>query len=181
MSILSQPISLIPTSPVRTVDTIKVNVIVNENTNDTLTVTRQPVQQGASVTDHAYKEPTGFSHTILFTANLGTSLSQIYTKLQTLQNSRVPFTIVTPKRTYTNMLMTTLAMTTDKQTENCLSITCSYTQIIIVNVTTVQVQRKQLKNAGSNGATQNVGRKQSSLSSFSQAIGQVPTFLKAIP
>jgi hypothetical protein len=152
------------------VGTIKVNVVVSENTNDTLTITRQPVQQGASITDHAYKEPTTFSHTILFAANLGTSLAQIYTQLLTLQASRVPFNIVTPKRTYNNMLMGTLAMTTDQKTENILSITCAYQEIILVSVGTVQVPRQKLRNAGNNGATQNAGKK-SALASFAQALG----------
>lgn len=159
MSILSQPISLIPTRPVRTIDTIKVNVVVSENTNDTLTVTRQPVQQGASITDHAYKEPTTFSHTILFASNIGTSLAQIYQQLLTLQASRVPFTIVTPKRTYTTMLMTTIAMTTDQKTENILSISCSYQQIIIVSVTAGTVPRLKQKSAAKTGATEPAGKK----------------------
>lgn len=159
MSILSQPISLIPTRPVRTIDTIKVNVVLSENTNDTLTVTRQPVQQGASITDHAYKEPTTFAHTILFASNIGTSLAQIYQQLLTLQASRVPFTIVTPKRTYKNMLMTTIAQTTDQKTENLLSISCSYQEIIIVSVTAGTTPRLKQKKAASTGATEPAGKK----------------------
>ena len=57
------------------------------------------------------------------------------------------------------MLMGTLAQTTDQKTENILSITCAYQEVILVAVGTVQVPRRQLKNAANNGATQNAGKK----------------------
>lgn len=159
MSFLSQPLSLIPTGTQRTIGTINVNVIINENTTDTLAVTKQPVQQGASITDHAYMEPTVFSHTIYFAANLTISLSKLYQQLQTLQQSRVPFNIVTPKRVYTSMLMTTLTCSTDQKTENVLSITASYQQIILVPIGTLQVLRANQKNPGKTGQTVNTGKK----------------------
>jgi hypothetical protein len=167
MSFLSEPITIQSLfGKNRMIGPITVQVVTTENTNDTLTVTRQPVQQGASIADHAYKEPTAFSTAILFKDNLTTSLSKIYQNLLDLQNSRVPFDIITPKRIYHNMLMTVLAQTTDKTTENCLSINASFQEVIIVKVTTVQVNRSNLKNPGSNGATQNAGRKQSALSTL---------------
>lgn len=170
MSFLSTPISLIPIQPQRSVGGINLNVIVSETTTDSLTVTKQPVQQGASITDHAYQEPTVFSNTVYFNDNLGQSLNTIYQNLLTLQSSRVPFDIVTPKRVYNNMLMTTLTNVTDKRSENCLSINMSFIQIIIVSVSTVSVPRKNQKNPGSTGATQNAGKK-SALLSLTQGIG----------
>ncbi len=142
---------------------IKVNVIINETTTDTLTVTKQPVQQGASITDHSFLEPVTFQHTIYFAAPQitgGDSLAAVYQKLLTLQSARVPFTIVTPKRTYTNMLMTSLSQTTDARSENNLAINASYQQIILVPVlaTTVPARTFQ-KNPGSTGATVDTGNK----------------------
>lgn len=166
MSFLSQPLQNIFIKPVRKIGTIGVQVVVNEATTDTLTITRQPVQQGASITDHAYMEPTAFTHTIYFAAaglegllGGGTSLDQIYKQLLDLQSSAIPFDIITPKRIYHNMLMASLGMTTDKQTENCLAIHASYQQIIIVPILATTVPRRNQKNAGSNGATQNGGAK----------------------
>ena len=49
----------------RSIGTIAVDVILNEETNDTLTITKQPVQTGASMTDHSYLEPTILSMQIL--------------------------------------------------------------------------------------------------------------------
>lgn len=176
MSFISQPVTLQSLfGPKRKIGPIDVQVIVNEHTTDTLTITKQPVQQGASIIDHAFKEPTGFSATLLFQdqgslSNFFGGLSKIYQDLLDLQNSRIPFDIITPKRIYKNMLLATLSQTTDKTTENSLSIAATFQQIIIVNVTLVQVDRSLLKNAGSNGATQAAGPKQSFLYTGSQGI-----------
>lgn len=162
MSFLSQPLQSIFIRPQRKIGEISVQVVVNEATTDTLTITKQPVQQGASITDHAYLEPTTFSHTIYFAApgfTSGASLAQIYKKLLDLQASAVPFDIVTPKRIYHDMLIASLSMVTDKLTENCLSIHAVYQQVILVPVLATTVPRARQRNPGSNGATQNGGNK----------------------
>lgn len=168
MSFLSVPISIFPTKQ-RQLGQIKVDVIISESTNDTLTVTKQPVQQGASITDHAYKEPTVINMTMNFRDNIGVSLSKVYQNLLDLQSSRVPFTVVTPKRIYNSMLMTSLGQTTERNTENCLAIVISCQEVILVPVTTTTVPRSRQKNPGKTGATQNAGKK-SALSTITQGI-----------
>jgi hypothetical protein len=179
MSFLSQPISLIPVKPLRKIGEITVNVILNESTNDTLTITKQPVQQGASITDHAYKEPTVLSMSAYFQDNsfsVGAifggagGLAKIYQDLLDLQESRVPFDVITPKRIYRQMLMATLGCTTDKNTENILAITMSFQEIIIVSVSTTTVPRIKQKRPGTTGATENAGKK-SALLSIKEGIG----------
>ena len=166
MSFLSLPLIDIFLKPTRKIATIAIQVVVDESTTDTLTITKQPVQQGASITDHAYLEPTIFSHTIYFTSGAsilgfgsGTGLDQIYKQLLELQASAIPFDIVTPKRIYHNMLMASLSQTTDKLTENCLAIHASYQQINIVPILATTVPRINQKNPGSTAATQNGGSK----------------------
>ncbi len=166
MSFLSQPLQDIFLKPSRKLATIALQVVVSEQTTDTLTITRQPVQQGASIADHAYMEPTAFSHSIYFTSggttlgfSAGKSLDQIYKDLLELQSSAIPFDIVTPKRIYHDMLMASLTQTTDKLTENCLAIHASYQQVIIVPILATTVPRINQRNPGSNGATQNGGAK----------------------
>lgn len=178
MSFLSQPLQDILLKPTRKLGNIAVQVVVNEQTTDSLTITRQPVQQGASITDHAYMEPTSFSHTIYFTSggttlgfSAGKSLDQIYQELLTLQQSAIPFDIVTPKRIYKNMLMASLTMTTDKLTENCLAIHATYQQVIIVPVTTAVVDRVNQKYPGSTGATQSGGAKSALFTLFGPSGG----------
>jgi hypothetical protein len=182
MSFLSQPISIFPVQPQRSIGggipgtaPILMQVVVDERTTDTLTITKQPVQQGASITDHSYLEPTVFSSTAYFKDNslslLGeinsftspqTGLAKIYTTLLNLQALRTPFNIVTPKRIYTSMLLASLSQTTDKNTENCLSVSMSFQQVIIVSVSTTSVPRINQANAGSTGATQSAGTKNAS-------------------
>lgn len=182
MGFLPQPITLQTIfGPKRTIGPVNVQVVKNEATSDRLTITKQPIQQGASITDHAYKEPTVFSVNVLFQDNslsqvlspfASTGLAKIYQSLLDLQSSRVPFDIVTPKRVYRNMLMASLGQTTDKETENCLAISASFQQIIIVNVT-LTTTRANLKNPGSNGATQNAGRKESAITLVGEGFGIV--------
>lgn len=150
---------------------ITVQVVVNENTSDVLTITKQPVQQGANITDHAYKEPTTFSMQIFFADNLGVSLSKVYQNLLDLQSYRAPFDVITPKRIYHNMLISSLGLTTDKATENTLAISLSFQEVIIVQVVTTQVPRARQKSPGKTGATQNAGQKQSFLYTGKSAVG----------
>lgn len=142
-------------------------VTITENAIDAIEITQQPVQQGANIADHAFKKPTNLSIQILFSAGLfSQSLSTIYKNLLALQSSFIPFNCTTPKRTYYNMLFSSLGLTTDKQTENILSINASFQQIITVPIGITTVSRSQLANPGSNGATATAGTKtvQSALS-----------------
>lgn len=167
MSIVDEPLQNVLIRPKRSIGGIAVQVIVTENTTDTLIVTKQPVQQGASIGDHSFLEPTVFSHAIYFAAPglLGNndSLAATYTKLRDLQASGQPFDIVTPKRIYKSMLMTTLTEMTDKLTENCLAIHASYQQVILVPVSAVVVARIDQKSPAATGGTENAGTKQSAL------------------
>lgn len=208
MSFLGQPLAFISIPPTRSFSGISGYVTIQENTNDTLEITQQPVQQGASISDHAFKKPVSLSIQILFGNNIvksiagvqitlpafSQSLSDIYQKLLALQQPQVPtaqplpasfvgppppalpptiqpFTVVTPKRTYYNMLLAVLGLTTDKRTESVLAINCTFQEVIIVPVVTTTVPKSQLANPGSNAGTQNVGQKQSFLYTGGQAFG----------
>jgi hypothetical protein len=193
MSFLTQPIQIIPIQPQRSIGggitgmaPINMQVVTDERTTDTLTITKQPVQQGASITDHSFLEPTVFSSTAYFKDNTSngislvpsftgsfTGLAKIYATLLSLQALRTAFNIVTPKRIYSSMLLASLSQTTDKNTENCLSVSMSFQQVIIVTVSTTNVPRTHQSNAGRTGATQNAGTKQSALYSASQGIASL--------
>ena len=145
-------------------------VTMDESTSDTLEITKQPVQQGAPITDHAFKNPTIFSIQIIFGSDLfGQSLANIYKALLQLQSSFIPFNCQTPKRTYYNMLFQSLGVTTDKQSENILKINATFQQIITVPIGVTSVNRSQLKNAGSNGGVQSAGAKQTQSTLFTAA------------
>lgn len=170
MSFLDQPIQQIFIRSQRRVGEIEINVVINESTSDKLQITQQPVQQGASISDHAFKEPTTFTMSAYFKDNIGTSLAEIYADLLLLQATRVPFDVVTPKRIYRSMLISALSQTTDKNTENTLAILFTFQEVIIVNVSTTQVPRSKQKNAATTGKTENAGKK-SALLTIKEGVG----------
>ncbi len=170
MSFLDQPLQSVLIGPSRKFGDIEVDVILNEATTDKLTITKQPVQTGAPITDHSYMEPTELVMSIQQKHNFGVSLSKIYQDILDLQKTRTPFTVITPKRLYKDMLIAVVGNTTDKMTENVLSINLVFQQIIIVKVATAQVARRQQKNAANTGGTENAGKK-SALVSLKDGIG----------
>lgn len=178
MSFINQALQFFSIGPQRSFAGIKGYVTISENTTDKLTITKQPVQQGAMISDHAFSEPVSLSIQMRFSDNASQNLNQIYASLQALQKpvppaTLTPFTVNTPKRSYPNMLLTTLGCTTDKQTENVLAITATFEEVIIVPVTTTTVPPEQLKNASVNQGTQKAGHK-SALLTLAQGIGAVP-------
>lgn len=183
MSFLSTPITLQSIFGARReIGAITVDAIIDENTVDALTITKQPVQLGASITDHSFLEPTVLTMRILQQvsnpitqllstfADAGSSgLAQLYQEFIKLQATRSPFTVTTPKRVYEDMLIATLRLNTDKLTENILSLSISFQQVFIVSISTAEVPRELQRNAGITGATQAAGKKSSGLFNLNQA------------
>lgn len=167
MSDFFQPItSFFSIPPTRSFAGIKGYVTISENTTDAVELTQQPVQQGASIADHQYKKPITLSIQIQFAGAflglIGQSLSQVYQSLLQLQNPvppnvLAPFTVVTPKRTYNNMLLVTLGVTTDKKTENVLSVSATFQECIIVPLITTNVPISQLSKPAVNGGVNPAG------------------------
>lgn len=172
MAFLSEPVTLFPIRPNRTIGGITGYVTVDENATDKLTVTRQPVQQGANISDHAYKEPAELSVRIVAGVNLK-PLSELYQDFLKLQSDRQKFDVVTGKRSYSNMVLITVAQTTDKTTENVLSLNLTLLEIITVEVTPTTVPpRSRQKNAATTGATEKGGKK-SALKVLKEGIGNL--------
>lgn len=172
MSFLSEPLTLFPIKPNRSIGAITGFVTIDESATDKLTVTKQPVQQGAAINDHAYKEPAELSVKIVTGANLK-PLDEIYQDFLKLQEDRVPFEVITGKRSYKNMLLISISQTTDKITENVLSLNLTMMEVIIVEVSpTVVPKRSRQGNAGKTGATEKAGRK-SALKILKEGIGNL--------
>lgn len=120
-------------------------VCMTEDSTDVLEITQHPVQRGASITDHAYLQPATVSIRFIYTPSLTTPLDQTYQELLDLQASREPFTIVTGKRVYKDMLFKSIGVTTDVTKENILSVIGDFQQVILVDIeeTNVPVRSKQ--------------------------------------
>lgn len=136
----------------RSIGGIIPDVTIEEHHTDSLTITDHPVEQGAAITDHAFKNPAEVTMyvawsnaSLLLSSVVGGSIfsgrlndvTDLYGKLLTLQESRVPFDLVTGKRTYNNMLIKQIANTTDKDSENALFLSIHMRQVIIVETSTV--------------------------------------------
>lgn len=124
----------------RSIAGIVPQVVVEEKHRDELVITNHPVQNGANITDHAYKQPSmvslryGWSSSgALFSLDLGApSVDDVYDMLLKLQESRQPFDVVTGRRTYTNMLIRSIDLVTDRTTENSIVVDVLLQQIIVV-------------------------------------------------
>lgn len=127
--------------PNRSIGFILADVTIEENQRDDLEITRHPVEIGAQITDHAYKQPSevrihcGWSDS----GNFPGYVQAAHDSLLQLQASRVPFSVTTGKRTYQNMLMSSLSITTDRESENALMAELTCRQVILVATQTTQV------------------------------------------
>lgn len=159
----------------RKIGLIVPSVVISEKHNDTLEITEHPVEVGAAISDHAYRRPSevimqvgfagggsllDFLDTTSIGLGIGLSPKETYQELLDLQNSRVPFDVVTGKRIYTNMLIRALEVTTDRTSENVLSAVLTLREVIITSTTTTQVAAKEDMKLGANtSAVQNSGVK----------------------
>lgn len=133
------------------------DVTIEETHRDELTITEHPVEQGANVADHAFKQPaeiiarygwtnssatlaSGVAGLLGNTGGSGPDVAEVYQTLLTLQESRQPFDVITGKRIYSNMLIRSLQVHTDASTENCLMVTAVMRQIILVDTQTTTLK-----------------------------------------
>lgn len=161
----------------RSLGPLKGYVVFEEIHSDELEITDHPIEQGAKVSDHAYKRPAeltlkvgwsnspmdggllsgvkGLVNTVgiatggLASNILGTSSNQvaeIYQQLLKLQESREPFEVFTGKRFYENMLVKSLVVTTDKQSEHILSVTAQLKQVVRVKTTLLVYKQAPIEN-----------------------------------
>lgn len=140
-----------------------VYLTIEEVGEDELEITEHPVQEGAEITDHAYKKAPILNLTISFSEsdfNSSMTLDETYAAMLELQESRVPFEVVTGRRVYQDMLFKSLRQTTDENTDNVLSIQAVLKHIIVTTVTITSVPpRAKQKNPGQTGATSKAGNK----------------------
>jgi hypothetical protein len=128
---------------------------VEEAHHDEMEIVDHPIENGAAITDHAFKRPAEVTLRLAWSNSpntlgpaasgatlAGTSRSQvaaIYEQLRYLQAERILCTLYTGKRGYDNMLLKSLAETTNSQTENALFIVATFRQLIIVSTSVVQL------------------------------------------
>ena len=151
--------------PKRALGTLTADCVIEEAHVDRAMITRHPAEQGSTISDNVVDEPNevtltyGWSGgspqntasiTLVGTAIAGSNtasasqtynfsnphfIQAVYQQLLSLKASKVPFAIYTGKRVYSNMLIESLATTTDASTENSLIVRIVCMQVIMVSTT----------------------------------------------
>lgn len=159
-----QAIAIFGNTP-RSIGGITMDITLEETGVDEMAVTEHPVEQSAAISDHAYKKPARLtiraacSNSSLAALLSPTYVIDTYNKLLALQAGAKLFTVVTGKRTYKNMLMTSLSITTDKRYETTLMVTAVFQELIIVqtSVTAVSAPASSQADPASNSSVTNNG------------------------
>ena len=134
----SDPIAIIP------------DVVISEEHDDEVTITRHPVDTGAPIADHAYKNPAilsvrfawSDSSSLLNTLASGSTLrgisgtNEVYKTLLELMNRRSLLTVSTGKRLYQSMVITKLSTTSTAETETALICDITFEEVILVSTRT---------------------------------------------
>jgi hypothetical protein len=163
---------------------ITAQVTIEEDHYDELVITEHPVEQGAAITDHAYKKMPelivrfGWSNSgvqsLLNTLEGALSLvtgdgtggdfnymQTVYNQLLALQESRIPIDITTGKRKYTNMLIRSLSVPTKAESEHSLYVTAVFRNILLVTTQVATIPSSNvMANPAQNGPPQQTGTQQ---------------------
>lgn len=154
------------------------DVIISELHSDSVNVTRHPVDTGANINDHAFKEPAelvvefGWSDSsALLSSAVSSALSffssdyprglqttkEIYERLVNIQERRELLTVSTGKRQYTDMIITGLKTTTTVDTETCLIVEMTLQQVIRVNSKIVSLETAKQRYPSQTAGVSNSG------------------------
>lgn len=150
--------------PMRSLGGLTADAVVEEAHEDRLAITHHPVEQGAAITDHAFKEPASV-HLVYGWSDASPDapgVRTIYEQLLALQASRKPLEVLTGKRRYTDMLITAIGLTTNAETENALlcSIVCEQVILVSTSSTTAPPAKEVQAAPEKTAAVQDQGTKQ---------------------
>lgn len=139
-------------------------VVLEEDHQDAITITDHPVERGANITDHAFKQPSHldiqcqWSNTQAGLFDFSESyINTIYGQLLALQYARTIITVVTGKRLYYNMLIENIATHTDRTTAFCLPVQLSLREVILVATTITSVPPSDVQAAPQQTAAPVIG------------------------
>lgn len=145
---------------IATAENFGVDASLRESHRSSLRITQHPVEFGADITDHAYREPfeievqgavsndpIGDVDGIVYGAGK-TRSAAAWDQLIELQNTRAIFDVQTGLKLYRNMMLTSVTAAQDAVTGRALFFTARFREIEYSETSIVQVtvlQRKRLK------------------------------------
>ena len=143
-------------------ETLYVDYVMQTDHSTTYITTSHPVQRGAEISDHAYREPDEVTLQIAFndTAYTGgdNHSANAYTTLREMAEKRMPIKLTTRLKTYENMLITSIAVPDDYTTMFALKATIILKEIIMAEVATLKSGEKTSgSKSKSNKKSENTG------------------------
>ena len=121
----------------RTIGPVPVDVVVREQHESDLTITTNPVEFGAAVSDHAYVEPKKLMLDAVMASRVGpAAVGAAYQSLLRLQEAREPFDIITGLTLYRDMLIERITVNRDSRFATVLYFTAECREVIIVDTET---------------------------------------------
>jgi hypothetical protein len=122
----------------RFIGPVPLDVVMRETHESDLAITTNPVEFGADVADHAYLEPKRLVLEAIAGSRGGNaaSIAAAFQALTRLQETRMPFDIVTGVTLYRNMLIERLTVTRDSFFSRVLLFTAELREVIIVDTET---------------------------------------------
>lgn len=155
-NVIEQALAVLIT-PQRQIGTIYPDCAVSEHHIDRLAITQNPVEIGAAITDHAFKLPPsvrlrwGWSNSSWQNAlasgigplgilGFGSEryIDDIYRQMRQLQASAVPFSVVTGRQSYDNMLIESISAETDSESAYILVLEVECRHVLLVSTASVQ-------------------------------------------
>ena len=150
-------------------DAIIPDVTIEEMHTDEVVVTKHPVDFGAQISDHAYKNPAqvictfGWSDSSRLINSLisgsilqgVTNVRDVYDRFLELMKKREVLTLSTGKRSYDAVIITKISTRTTADTESALILNVTFTEIIRVAAQVVSLS--QAKNPSKYSGTKNRG------------------------
>jgi hypothetical protein len=135
-------VSSILISAGRSIGGLVPDVTIEEVHRDTTFITNHPVERGAAISDHAFMMPVEVEMRVAWsdsTAGFQGYSRLIYEAIQAIQQRREPFTAVTGKRLYRNMLIASCEVTTNQTSEYALMVRLGLREVIIVGTQTTSL------------------------------------------
>lgn len=123
----------------KTLGPIPLDVIVREDHESELEITRNPIEFGADVTDHAYILPKRLTiEGVMASRGFQTHAQAAagYNTILGLQAAREPFAMLSGLRLYTNMLIERVDVQRSEQNSRILHFRASLLEVIIVDTET---------------------------------------------
>lgn len=147
------------------------DVVITEEHDDEVTLTRHPVDRGAAIADHAYIQPA--TVTVIFAWSDSSRLinsvmngsilkglmttRQVYEKMQEIMRARKLLKLSTGKRKYDNVIITKMSTTSSADTESSLILEITFEEVNLVSVAETTLAAVKQKDASLTASPTNGG------------------------